>query len=72
MTTAHTVDVPGTRLHYEIRGSGPLLLIVGAPMPAADFAPLADALATDHTVVTHDPRGHLRQRPGRPRTGFHP
>ena len=26
-------------------------------MPAADFAPLAHALATDHTVVTYDPRG---------------
>jgi pimeloyl-ACP methyl ester carboxylesterase len=26
-------------------------------MAAADFAPLADALAGDHTVVTHDPRG---------------
>ena len=26
-------------------------------MPAADFAPLADALAGDHTVVTYDPRG---------------
>ena len=26
-------------------------------MPAADFAPLAEALASDHTVVTTDPRG---------------
>ena len=26
-------------------------------MPAADFAPLAHALAGDHTVVTYDPRG---------------
>jgi pimeloyl-ACP methyl ester carboxylesterase len=26
-------------------------------MAAADFAPLAHALATDHTVVTYDPRG---------------
>ena len=36
--------------------SGPLLLL-GAPMPAADFAPLAEALASDHAVVTTDPRG---------------
>jgi pimeloyl-ACP methyl ester carboxylesterase len=57
MTIAHTLDVPGARLYYEVRGSGPLLVIVGAPMPAADFAPLADALAVDHTVVTLDPRG---------------
>ena len=26
-------------------------------MASADFAPLADALAADHTVVTYDPRG---------------
>ncbi|MFI1397617.1 alpha/beta fold hydrolase [Streptomyces sp. NPDC020681] len=57
MTAIHTLDVPGARLHYEVRGTGPLLLVVGAPMNAAAFAPLADALAEDHTVVTHDPRG---------------
>jgi pimeloyl-ACP methyl ester carboxylesterase len=57
MTTTHTLAVPGARLHYEVRGAGPLLLLMGAPMAAAAFAPLADALAGDHTVVTHDPRG---------------
>ncbi|MGQ4385249.1 alpha/beta fold hydrolase [Streptomyces sp. SAS_270] len=57
MATHHTLDVPGARLHYEIRGSGPLLLVTGAPMAAVHFAPLADALARHHTVVTHDPRG---------------
>ncbi|WP_329396060.1 alpha/beta hydrolase [Streptomyces melanogenes] len=57
MTTTHTLDVPGARLYYEVRGSGPLLLVMGAPMDAGAFAPLADALASDHTVVTHDPRG---------------
>jgi pimeloyl-ACP methyl ester carboxylesterase len=58
--STHSVGVPGARLHYEVRGpsaSGPLLLLLGAPMPAADFAPLADALANDHLVVTADPRG---------------
>jgi pimeloyl-ACP methyl ester carboxylesterase len=49
--------VSGARLHYEVRGAGPLLVIVGSPMPAAEFAPLAQALAADHTVVTLDPRG---------------
>jgi pimeloyl-ACP methyl ester carboxylesterase len=53
-----TVSVPGARLHYEVRGTGPLLLVVGSPMAAAEFAPLADALASDRTVVTHDPRGY--------------
>jgi pimeloyl-ACP methyl ester carboxylesterase len=58
--TTHSLAVPGVRLHYEVRcgsASGPLLLLLGAPMPAADFAPLAEALATDRTVVTTDPRG---------------
>jgi pimeloyl-ACP methyl ester carboxylesterase len=55
--TAHSLPVPGARLHYEVRGSGPLLLIIGSPMPAADFAALADAMASDHTAVTYDPRG---------------
>ncbi|MFC9437282.1 alpha/beta fold hydrolase [Nocardia sp. NPDC057030] len=54
----HTLDVPGARLHYELRGSGPLIAMVGAPMSAAAFAPAAELLATDHTVLTMDPRGH--------------
>jgi pimeloyl-ACP methyl ester carboxylesterase len=54
---SRTIDVPGARLHYEVRGDGPLLLVIGSPMAAAEFAPLAHALATDHTVVTYDPRG---------------
>jgi pimeloyl-ACP methyl ester carboxylesterase len=56
--TVRSVTVPGARLHYEVRGDGPLLLVIGSPMGSADFAPLADALAGDHTVVTYDPRGH--------------
>src|SRR5215216_1505372 len=55
--TTHTVDVPGARLHYERRGSGPLLLMIGSPMDSTGFAGLADALARDYTVVTYDPRG---------------
>jgi pimeloyl-ACP methyl ester carboxylesterase len=55
--TAQTLAVPGARLHYEVRGEGPLVLLVGAPMDAKSFAPLADLLAPDHTVLTTDPRG---------------
>lgn len=51
------LDVPGGRLYYEVRGSGPLLLVVGQPMTSAPFGPLADLLAEDHTVVTYDPHG---------------
>jgi pimeloyl-ACP methyl ester carboxylesterase len=56
--TTHSVPVEGARLHYEVRGNGPLLLVIGSPMAAAEFAPLAEALAGDYTVVTHDPRGY--------------
>ncbi|MDT5152259.1 MAG: hypothetical protein QOI01_3992 [Mycobacterium sp.] len=54
---SRSIDVPGARLHYEVRGSGPLLLVIGSPMAAAEFAPLAHAMATENTVVTYDPRG---------------
>jgi pimeloyl-ACP methyl ester carboxylesterase len=57
MTTTHTIDIPGGKLSYEVRGTGPVLLVLGAPMAAADFGTLADALAGDRTVVTQDPRG---------------
>lgn len=56
--TAATLDVPGAHLYYELRGTGPLLVLVGAPMDAAAFAPAAELLAADHTVLTTDPRGH--------------
>ena len=55
--TAHTLAAPGANLYYEVRGAGPLVLVIGSPMASAEFAPLADALAADHTVVTYDPRG---------------
>jgi pimeloyl-ACP methyl ester carboxylesterase len=55
--TERTLDVPGARLHYEVRGQGPLVVLCGAPMGAAAFAPLAELLAVDHTVLTTDPRG---------------
>lgn len=57
-----TLDVPGAHLYYELRGRGPLIALVGAPMDADSFAALADALATDHTVLTADPRGIHRSR----------
>jgi pimeloyl-ACP methyl ester carboxylesterase len=57
LTTTAFLDVPGARLRYEIRGNGPLLLLLGSPMDAAAFAPLADVLAGDYTVLTQDPRG---------------
>jgi pimeloyl-ACP methyl ester carboxylesterase len=55
--TAQLLAVPGARLHYEVRGAGPLVLLAAAPMDARTFEPLADLLARDHTVLTTDPRG---------------
>ncbi len=55
--TAGTLGVPGARLYYELRGTGPMLALVGAPMGAQLFAPLADLLADEFTVLTTDPRG---------------
>ncbi|GHE27298.1 hydrolase [Streptosporangium violaceochromogenes] len=69
--TAGTLDVPGARLYYELRGEGPLVALVGSPMDAGPFAPLADLLAADHTVLTTDPRGVGRspvEDPGRDST----
>jgi pimeloyl-ACP methyl ester carboxylesterase len=53
-----TLTVPGARLHYEVRGSGPVLLLIpGGAADGAGFAPLAAALADRYTAVTYDPRG---------------
>ncbi|NES28233.1 alpha/beta fold hydrolase [Micromonospora terminaliae] len=58
--TTGTLAVPDGRLYYEVRGHGPLVALVAAPMDADAFAPLADLLAAEHTVLTTDPRGIRR------------
>ena len=62
MTNSLSLGVPGASLHYEVRGSGPVLAVIGSPMSAAEFTPVADALAAHYTVVTYDPRGIARSR----------
>ncbi|MFD9486230.1 alpha/beta fold hydrolase [Streptomyces sp. NPDC059991] len=53
--------VPGATLHYEVRGAGPLLLLLGGGnSDAAVFERLGAVLAADHRVVTVDPRGNSR------------
>jgi len=52
-----TIQIDGGTLYYETKGDGPVLIITGSPMGASGFAQLAEALATDFTVITHDPRG---------------
>ncbi|WP_214411371.1 alpha/beta fold hydrolase [Sphaerisporangium fuscum] len=56
-----TLQVPGARLHYEVSGSGPLLLMIpGAPADAGALAGLAALLSDRYTVVTYDQRGLSR------------
>jgi pimeloyl-ACP methyl ester carboxylesterase len=53
-----TLDVPGARLYYEVRGSGPVLLMMpGGPADATTFRRIENDLASRYTVVTYDPRG---------------
>ncbi len=56
-----TLKVPGASLYYEVRGSGPVLLMIpGGPTDAGIFTALAGLLADKYTVVTYDPRGNSR------------
>ena len=55
---SETLQVPGASLYYEVRGSGPVLLMMpGGPADATTFRPLESDLASRYTVVTYDPRG---------------
>ena len=52
------LKVPGASVYYEVRGSGPVLLMMpGGPADAAAFRRIAGHLDSDYTVVTYDPRG---------------
>jgi pimeloyl-ACP methyl ester carboxylesterase len=57
LPSAHSLDVPGARLYYEVQGSGPALMLVGHPMGVSGFGLIAPLLAETSTVVTFDPRG---------------
>jgi pimeloyl-ACP methyl ester carboxylesterase len=62
-TKAPRLEVPGASLHYEVRGAGPVLLVVpGMPADAGLYAVLARRLAESFTVVTFDPRGMSRSQ----------
>jgi pimeloyl-ACP methyl ester carboxylesterase len=60
-TKTDTLKVPGATLHYEVKGTGPVLLCIsGGPTDAGMFADLAGRLADRYTVVSYDQRGHSR------------
>ncbi|TDD59135.1 alpha/beta hydrolase [Kribbella antibiotica] len=59
--TVNKLAVPGATLHYEVTGSGPvLLLIAGGGTDAGIFDGIVGRLAADYTVVAYDPRGNSR------------
>ena len=58
---AETLKVPGAKIYYEVRGSGPLLLMIpGGPADAGVYAAISGHLTDKYTVVTYDPRGNSR------------
>ncbi len=55
------VTVNGTELYYEVRGTGPpVLLIMGSTGDGGHFDAFADLLADEFTVVSYDRRGNGR------------
>ncbi|MEV5599531.1 alpha/beta hydrolase [Streptomyces sp. NPDC052496] len=59
--TTGSLRVDGATLHYEVRGRGPLLLLIpGGAGGAASFDGVADDLAASYTVAAYDPRGMSR------------
>lgn len=53
--------VTSTGLYYEVRGTGPaVLLIAGATGDAGHFTRTAERLADEFTIITYDRRGNSR------------
>ncbi|WP_433042272.1 alpha/beta fold hydrolase [Dactylosporangium sp. CS-033363] len=60
-TEAGHLPVPGASLYYEVRGTGPALLVIaGGNGDAGPFGAVADELARRYTVITYDRRGFSR------------
>ncbi len=59
--TSGRVRVPGAGLYFEVRGAGPVLLLIhGSIADSALYGPLAGLLAAHYTVVAYDRRGYVR------------
>jgi pimeloyl-ACP methyl ester carboxylesterase len=59
--TLNKLAVPGATLHYEVTGSGPMLLLIAdGGTDSGAFDSIVEPLATEYTVVAYDPRGNSR------------
>jgi pimeloyl-ACP methyl ester carboxylesterase len=60
--TDSLLEVNGTRIYHEVRGSGgpPVLFIAGATGDAGHFQRVAELLSDEFTVVTYDRRANSR------------
>ncbi|WP_069766737.1 alpha/beta fold hydrolase [Streptomyces sp. LUP30] len=59
--TIGSLRVNGATLYYEVRGQGPLLLLIpGGAGDTTSYDGIADDLAAEYTVATYDPRGMSR------------
>ena len=62
------VAVQGDDLVFDVRGRGtPVVLLPGTPGDASVYGLVADPLASDHSVITYDPRGFGRSTGREPR-----
>ncbi|MER7947601.1 alpha/beta hydrolase [Streptomyces sp. NPDC096079] len=69
-TITGTLDVPGAVLHYQVRGTGPALLISQSGEGDADRSTdLVDRLADSYRVITYDRRGLSRSLLDAPERG---
>jgi pimeloyl-ACP methyl ester carboxylesterase len=68
LTKSDTLRVQGASLFYEVRGTGPLLLMIAGGGGGGDgFNGIANPLADRYTVVTYDRRGYYRSTLDDPR-----
>lgn len=59
--TIGMLAVPGASIYYEVRGSGPALLLISTGNgDATPFGAMADKLAERFTVISYDRRGFSR------------